>query len=93
MALLLEAVGISPISDKDKLTNMMRSDFSGYSFLYAFEEIMKSVEIYNLLGQEVISKSINANETSIDVSQLPSGTYFVKVQIANTSKTIKVIKR
>lgn len=40
MALLLEAVGISPISDKDKLTNMMRSDFSGYSFLYAFEEIM-----------------------------------------------------
>jgi hypothetical protein len=46
----------------------------------------------NLLGQEVITKSINSNQSQIDMSNLPQGTYLVKVTSENQVKTIKVIK-
>jgi hypothetical protein len=61
----------------------------------SFEPGISSVTIYNVLGQIVISKSIpiQANETSIDVAALTSGTYIVKVYTMNDSKTIKIIKQ
>jgi len=59
----------------------------------AFDQALDSVVIYNLLGQEVITKTINANETTIDVSQLPLGTYLVKINTGDTVKTLKVIKQ
>lgn len=52
-----------------------------------------SVQVYNLLGQQVITKSVSQNESSIDMSNLPSGTYLVKVIIEGNSKTIKVVKQ
>lgn len=51
-----------------------------------------SVRIMNLLGQEVISRNVNANETKIDMSQLNSGAYIVNVIIDDTVQSIKVIK-
>lgn len=52
-----------------------------------------AVSIFNLLGQQVIVKTVNANETTIDVSQLQSGAYFVKVMSGNEVKTSKIIKK
>jgi hypothetical protein len=54
---------------------------------------MNSVALYNLLGQEVITKLVNANETSIDVSALPSGTYLIKVNTEDKVKSLKVVKQ
>lgn len=59
----------------------------------SFSNEITAVSIYNLLGQEVISKTINANEAKIDVSKLNAGTYLVKVQADNEAKTLKIIKR
>ena len=59
----------------------------------SFEQEMTTVAVYNLLGQEVITQSINATETSIDVSELPQGTYLVKVNSRDAVKTIKIIKQ
>ncbi|HLA56320.1 MAG TPA: T9SS type A sorting domain-containing protein [Flavobacterium sp.] len=56
------------------------------------DNAITSASIYNVLGQEVISKSLNANEGQIDVSGLHSGSYFVKVNANNSVKTFKVIK-
>jgi len=58
----------------------------------SFELEISSVAIYNLLGQEVFSKSINTNETTIDVSNLSAGTYLLRVKSNDTVETIKVIK-
>lgn len=55
-------------------------------------EISK-VQVMNLLGQEVMVKSINATQSQIDMSNLASGTYLVKVTSDNKVKTIKVIKK
>lgn len=51
-----------------------------------------NVTLYNLLGQEVLAKAINANQGNIDVSNLHIGTYFVTIQANNTIKTFKIIK-
>lgn len=59
----------------------------------SFESTISSVVIYNLLGQEVITKSPNTNEASIDVSNLVSGSYLVRVNADGAVKTLKVIKQ
>jgi hypothetical protein len=58
----------------------------------SFDKNISSIAIYNILGQEVIAKNVNANESKIDMSNLTSGTYLVKVTSDNQVKTIKVVK-
>ena len=56
-------------------------------------QAMDKVSVFNLLGQEVLKKSLHANEGTLDFSELPSGTYLVKVTADNEVKTLKVIKQ
>jgi len=59
----------------------------------SFDATISTVGIYNILGQEVIAKMINANEGFVDVSTLSPGTYIVKVTAGEQVKTLKVIKQ
>ena len=59
---------------------------------FSFEKEITAVSIYNLLGQEVITKTVNSNETSINFAGLTAGTYLVKITSGNEIKTVKVIK-
>lgn len=54
---------------------------------------IKAINVYNMLGQKVLGFSPNDLESVIDMSNLQSGTYFVKVNIDNVIKTIRVIKQ
>lgn len=58
----------------------------------SYDKEITSLSIYDLLGQEVVSIAINNNESTVDVSNLASGTYLVKVTSNNEVKTFKVIK-
>jgi hypothetical protein len=58
----------------------------------SFDQKIIHVSLYNVLGQEVISRDINANDAMIDVSQLRTGTYLLKVQSGEDMKAYKVIK-
>lgn len=51
------------------------------------------VSIYNVVGQEVLRVEPNASETVLDMSQLTTGAYFVKIEINNQIETIRVIKQ
>ncbi len=55
-------------------------------------QAINSVAIYNILGQEVYSAKVDAMTSSVDMSQMASGAYFVKVNINGTEGTVKVIK-
>ncbi len=57
--------------------------------LRANEEI-SNVSIYNMLGQEVYRSSTNTS--SINMSSYANGTYIVKVNIAGTEGTVKIVK-
>ncbi len=55
---------------------------------------VKSVETYNITGQLQIQKALDIDRTSLDVSQLTTGIYFVEVHLENgTVKQSKLIKR
>jgi len=58
----------------------------------SYEQNITNVAVYNVLGQEIITKKSDANQTQVDMSGLASGTYIVRVTADNTTKTFKVIK-
>jgi phenolic acid decarboxylase len=50
------------------------------------------VEVYDVLGQNVLTTTPAIVSPRIDLSSFSSGAYFVKVSTGNQSKTIKIIK-
>ena len=56
------------------------------------QENIDQICIYNMLGQEVKNSNPVATNFTIDVSNLPAGTYFLKAQIGNHIGTFKIIK-
>lgn len=51
---------------------------------------IEAIEIYNVVGQMVLINS--TNENTIDVSNLESGTYFIKIYSENSTETAKFVK-
>jgi len=45
-----------------------------------------------MLGQQ-INVSVSSDKTSLDLSNLASGNYFVKITIEGVAKMIKVVKK
>jgi len=86
-----------------KVTQVVsRSDFDIYGFSYHPNPVndalyfttntaIENVSVSNMLGQQ-INANLSSDKTILDMSNLPSGNYFVKVTIEGVSKTIKVIK-
>ncbi|PWA06168.1 T9SS-dependent choice-of-anchor J family protein [Flavobacterium psychrotolerans] len=58
----------------------------------SYDKNISNVAVFNLLGQEVMTKSVKQNQSQVDMSHLSNGTYMVKVTSDNQVKTIKVIK-
>ncbi len=56
-------------------------------------EQIKTLEIYSVLGQRVLTQSINAQTSKIDISQLVSGAYILKVATHDESQAYKLIKQ
>lgn len=54
---------------------------------------IQNVSIYNMLGQEVLRTSPNALQSDVNMNQLQSGAYFVKVTINDSTETIRIIKQ
>ena len=52
-----------------------------------------TIEIYNILGQVLFTKSDISFEEQIQVSEFVAGTYFIKISNGNAVKTTKFIKR
>jgi len=95
------SVVVDDISWEQTLSN---GEFDSKAFSYypnpvenllnlAYNQEITSVSVFNLLGQQVLTQSVNANQAKIDMSQITSSTYVVKVFVNNQIKTIKVIKQ
>jgi len=51
-----------------------------------------SVVIYSMLGQKVMSQSTDNNQVQLDLSNLPTGSYIVRVQAGNQVGSYNLIK-
>lgn len=61
-----------------------------YFTIKANSEIM-NVVIYNTLGQKIIERMINQTQTDLDLSTLSNAIYFVKIELENKTKTVKIL--
>ena len=53
---------------------------------------IESITVYSLLGQQVLHQSVNLNKADLNISELASGPYFIRVSIDGRSTMFKVIK-
>lgn len=61
-------------------------------FTIKTQKNIQEIKIYNTVGQVVKSFSLNMNVTHLDLSQLETGTYFVKVIIDGKPETLRIVK-
>ncbi|MGV3460485.1 MAG: T9SS type A sorting domain-containing protein [Flavobacterium sp.] len=61
-------------------------------FNIAAQTPLTYVEVYNLLGQQVFTKTLNAADVHLDLSALASGNYIVRAYAGEDAKSIKINK-
>ncbi len=54
---------------------------------------INQVVVFNLMGQEVLRQSVNADKVVVALGALPEGTYFVRIETAEEVTVRKVVKR
>ena len=55
-------------------------------------EAISNVEIYNLTGALVISQECNSEKVEMEVSELQSGVYFIRMTTANATEIRRFVK-
>jgi hypothetical protein len=59
----------------------------------SYSQDMNSVKVFNMVGQELLNKEVNASTVQIDLSSFANGAYFIQVTTGTAMKTVRVIKR
>lgn len=54
---------------------------------------LNQIKLFNLLGQEVLSNKLSAQNEMVDLNRLGSGVYLAQVQINDTVETFKLVKK
>nr|MBP6759477.1 T9SS type A sorting domain-containing protein [Flavobacterium sp.] len=57
------------------------------------EPNVKTIAVFNILGQKVLEKTISTQSPTISLKNLNSGIYFYKIESNNFSKNGKIIKQ
>ena len=58
----------------------------------SFVENIKSITVYNAVGQKIMVKNPAQKETKLDLSDVNAGVYFIKVEAAGNRQTIRIVK-
>ncbi|SDK26605.1 T9SS type A sorting domain-containing protein [Flavobacterium noncentrifugens] len=58
----------------------------------SYNEQIDSVTIYNLTGQTVLQQNVKSENALIHTDDLAKGTYFAKIMIGDSEKTVKFLK-
>jgi len=53
---------------------------------------MSSIEVFDMVGKNVLSITPNASETLLDGSNLKTGLYFARITTNGNVNTVKLIK-
>ena len=61
--------------------------------LKSSQSALDAVEIYNILGQNVLNKSLSQTNENLNLSSLKDGIYIARIDIDNRTKTIKFLKQ
>jgi hypothetical protein len=56
-------------------------------------EVLSGIRVIDMTGKEVIRKSVQSNDYSLDLSNLNTGIYFLEASAEGASKTMRFIKK
>lgn len=56
-------------------------------------ENISSIQVFDILGKNVLSLSPNSNEVKIDASRLTTGLYFATINTEAGSESLKLVKQ
>ena len=62
-------------------------------FFIKSKEFIKTIKVYNNLGQEVLSRKVDGHDISVDISSFPKGVFYASVISENNIKSIKILKK
>ena len=87
---MLHTTGIKDVEQTYNLFKVMtdRSKHTATFYLGDKNNVAK-VDVYNVLGQKVESKTISSDGETIDFSNLAGGVYLFKIEQGNVVKTVK----
>jgi hypothetical protein len=55
--------------------------------------ILNNAKICNVLGQTIFQQRFNSNEIELNMSNVPTGTYFIIVELDDRKETFKILKK
>ncbi|MBC8644242.1 T9SS type A sorting domain-containing protein [Flavobacterium lindanitolerans] len=59
----------------------------------SYSENILAVEIFNLIGQKIMDKTVNNTLVTINLSDIETGTYLVRVSSGKAQKTFRILKK
>ena len=77
---------------EDNLFNNFNHYITNNKLVMSTSSSLENIELYNLLGQEVFSKSLSNTNETINIASLDTGIYIAKVSIQGKSKSFKIVK-
>ena len=80
------------LSIEDNLFNNFNHYITNNNLVMSASSSLENIQLYNLLGQEVFSKSLSNTNETINISSLDTGIYIAKVSIQGKSKSFKIVK-
>ncbi len=101
-AFVLNTGGVTDITFECDVLGTDENTIEGFAFYpnpadntinFSSIDTIENVTLFNILGQEVVNRTIDATTAQIDVHNLASGTYIMKVSVNGELGTYKVIKR
>lgn len=85
-----ETLGVDQVTLLDSTLSLYPNPASNVAYLKGNTSNLKQIEVFNIAGQRVLVK--DSDFDSIDISQLESAVYLVKLSTTNAEKTIRLIK-
>ena len=58
-----------------------------------YSESIDFIEIFSITGEKISTKNISNNLSILDITELSSGMYLLKIQVGSSSQTIKIFKK
>ena len=80
------------LSIEDNLFNNFNHYITNNQLVINASTSLENIQLYNLLGQEVISKKLSNTNETINIESLDTGIYIAKVSIQGNSKSFKIVK-
>jgi hypothetical protein len=66
--------------------------FSDNITLCTTEVPMNSIQVFGLDGTLLMEDSPNSKAYNINLSNVPTGIYFIRISLANSTETLRIIK-